>query len=155
MEGPNGCQPKSFRFLSIGLLGVVKMGPRALHWGPTQISSYPTWRSTWRKFGTKTLGLSKKMGQGFPWSQLQNLSPYEIGPWNGSKDFTLRGPTVGPFAKKGPICWPICKRGAQLLTQIPCQMNFSPNGLGSKCKVPLRSTQYLEYTILHLKRNVW
>jgi hypothetical protein len=31
MEGPNGCQPKSSRFLRIGLLGIVKIGPRALH----------------------------------------------------------------------------------------------------------------------------
>jgi hypothetical protein len=39
--GPNGCQPKSSRFLPIGLLKIVKMGPRALHWGPIQISHIP------------------------------------------------------------------------------------------------------------------
>jgi hypothetical protein len=80
------------------------------------------------------------MGQGFPWPKLQNLSPYEIGPWNGSKGFTLRGPTVGPFAKEGPIC----KRGAHLQKRGPfvdpntLPNGFQPNRLGPKCKVPLR-----------------
>jgi hypothetical protein len=34
-------------------------------------------------------------------------------------------------------CWPICKTWAHLLTQKPCQLGFSPNGLGPSCKVPL------------------
>jgi hypothetical protein len=94
MEGPNGCQSKSSRFLLIGLLGIVQMGPRALHWGPTQISSHPTWRSTWRNYKTWALmrlgpyelwrqnfgPKAREMGQGFLWPQLQNLGPHEIGP---------------------------------------------------------------------------
>jgi hypothetical protein len=36
-----------------------------------------------------------------------------------------------------PNCWPICKTWAHLLTQKPCQLGFSPNGLGPSCKVPL------------------
>jgi hypothetical protein len=104
MEGPSGCRPKLSRFLPIGLLGIVKMGPMAIYWGPTQISSHHTWQSTWHKFDAKTLGLSKGNGPRFFLLQLQNLGPYEIGPRNGSKGFTLRGPTIGLFAKQGPIC---------------------------------------------------
>jgi hypothetical protein len=75
MEGPNGCWPKSYRFLSIGLLGIVKMGSRALHWGPTQISSHPTWLSMWRKFGPKTLSLSKGNGPRFSLAPITKLGP--------------------------------------------------------------------------------
>jgi hypothetical protein len=66
--------PKSSRFL-IGLLGIVKVGPRALHWGPTEISSHPTWQSTWRKFGAKTLGLSKGNGPRFSLAPITKLGP--------------------------------------------------------------------------------
>jgi hypothetical protein len=65
IEGPFGCRPKSFKFQSIGLLGIVKLGLRALYWGPIQISSHPTWRSTWHKFSAKTLDLSKEIGPRF------------------------------------------------------------------------------------------
>jgi hypothetical protein len=66
--------PKSSRFL-IGLLGIVKVGPRALHWGPTEISSHPTWQSTWRKFGAKNLGLSKGNGPRFSLAPITKLGP--------------------------------------------------------------------------------
>jgi hypothetical protein len=33
IEGPNGCWPKSSRFLPIGLLGIVKMGPKGFTLG--------------------------------------------------------------------------------------------------------------------------
>jgi hypothetical protein len=127
MEGPNGCWPKSSRFLPIGLLGIVKMGPRALHWCLTQISSHPTWRSTWCKFGTKTLGLSKGHGPRFSLAPITKLGPI----W----DWALKW-VEGLYTER-PNCQPICKIGTHLLTQIPCQMGFNPNGLGPKCKVPL------------------
>jgi hypothetical protein len=75
MEGPNGCRPKLSKFLPIGLLIIVKMGPRALYWGPTQITSHPTWRSTWRKFGAKTLGLSTREGPRFSLAQIKVEAP--------------------------------------------------------------------------------
>jgi hypothetical protein len=53
----------------------VELGPRALHWGPTQISYCPTWRSTWHEFGAKILGLSKNDGPRFSLPQFQNLGP--------------------------------------------------------------------------------
>jgi hypothetical protein len=31
MEGPNGCRPKSSEFQQVGLLEIVKLGPRALN----------------------------------------------------------------------------------------------------------------------------
>jgi hypothetical protein len=127
MEGPNGCQLKSSRFLPIGLLGIVKMGPRAFYWGPIQISSHPTWRSTWRKFGTKTLGLSKGNGPRFSLAPITKLGFI----W----DWALKW-VKGLYTKR-PNCLPIYKTRAHLLTQIPCQMDFSPNRLGPKCKVPL------------------
>jgi hypothetical protein len=37
IEGPNGCRPKLSKFFPIGFLIIVKMGPRALYWDPTQI----------------------------------------------------------------------------------------------------------------------
>jgi hypothetical protein len=127
MEGPNGCRPKSFRFLPIGLLGIVKMDPRALHWGPTQISLHPTWLSMWRKFGAKTLCLSKENGPRFSLASIIKLGLI----W----DWSLKW-VKGLYTKR-PNCRPICKTRAHLLTQIPYQMDFSPNGLGPKCKVPL------------------
>jgi hypothetical protein len=130
MEGPNGRQPKLSKFLPIGLLGIVKMGPRALYWGPTQISSHPTWRSMWRKFGTKALGLSKGNGPRFSLAPITKLGPI----W----DWALKW-VKGLYTQR-PNCRPICKTGAHLLTQRPCQMGFTPNGLGPKCKV--RSWMY-------------
>jgi hypothetical protein len=54
---------------------IVKMGPRALHWGPTQITSHPTWRSTWQKFGAKTLGLSTRNRPRFSLAPIKQLGP--------------------------------------------------------------------------------
>jgi hypothetical protein len=54
---------------------IVKMGPRALHWGPTQITSHPTWRSTWQKFGAKTLGLSTRNRPRFSLAPITQLGP--------------------------------------------------------------------------------
>jgi hypothetical protein len=86
MEGPNGCRPKSSRFLPIGLLGIVKIGPRALHWGPIQISSHPTWQSTWRKFGAKTLGLSKENGPRFSLAPINKTWTHmRLGPKMGQR----------------------------------------------------------------------
>jgi hypothetical protein len=105
MKGPNGCRPKLSRFLPIGLLIIVKMGPRALHWGPTQISSHPTWRFTWHKFGAKTLGLSKENGPRFSLAPITKLGPILDWALKWVKGFfTLRGPIVGPFTNEGPIC---------------------------------------------------
>jgi hypothetical protein len=50
-----------------------------------------------------------------------------------------------------PNYQPIRKTRAHLLTQIPCQMGFSPNGLGPKCQVPLISN--LHYKSLKEKSN--
>jgi hypothetical protein len=52
MKGPNGYWPKSSEFQSVGLLEIVKLGPRVLYWGPNQTSSHPTWH----KYGAKFLG---------------------------------------------------------------------------------------------------
>jgi hypothetical protein len=65
-----GAGPKSSRFLSIGLFRILQMGPRAL-----QISSHPTWRSTWRKFGAKNLGLSMENGPRFSLAPITKLGP--------------------------------------------------------------------------------
>jgi hypothetical protein len=75
MEGPNGCWPKSSEFQPVGLLKIVKLGPRALYWDPTQTSSHPTWRPTWHKFGAKTLGLTKENGPRFSLIQITTLGP--------------------------------------------------------------------------------
>jgi hypothetical protein len=84
IEGPNGCWPKSSEFQLVGLLEIVKLGPRALYlgpralyWGPTQTSYYSTWRPTWPKFGAKTLSLTKENGPRFSLPKLQNLGPID------------------------------------------------------------------------------
>jgi hypothetical protein len=70
MEGPNGCRVKSSKFQLVGLLEIIKLGPRALYWGPTQTSSLPTWRPTWHKYGTKTLDPTKESGTRFSLTQI-------------------------------------------------------------------------------------
>jgi hypothetical protein len=135
IESPFGCWPKSSKFQSIGLLKIVKLGPRVLYWGPIQTSSHPTWWPTWHKYGAKTLGLTKANGPKFFLSKLQNLGPiasieppplYEIhlrhGPSNGSKGFTLRGPIVDPFTIHGPNC---CSKYP--IKWISFQMGWVPN----------------------------
>jgi hypothetical protein len=132
--------PKSFRFLPIGLLGIVKMGPRALHRGPTQISSHSTWQSTWRKFGAKALDLSKENGPRFSLAPITKFGPI----W----DWALKW-VKGLYTER-PNSRPICKTRVHLLTQIPYQMGFSPNGLGPKYKVPLRWIVYTSHTVRFL-----
>jgi hypothetical protein len=100
MEGPNGCWPKSSRFLLLGLLGIIKMGPRALHWGPIQISSHPTWWSMWRKFGSKALDLSKENGP------ITKLGPIWDWALKWVKGLYIERPNCRPICKTGAICWP-------------------------------------------------
>jgi hypothetical protein len=76
MEGPNGCRPKSSEFQPIGLFEIVKLGPRALYWGPTQTSSHPTWH----KYATKTLGPTKENGPRFSLTQITTLPIDSIKP---------------------------------------------------------------------------
>jgi hypothetical protein len=46
----------------------------SVHLGP-QISSHPTWWSTWHKFGDKNLGLSKENGLRFSLAPITKLGP--------------------------------------------------------------------------------
>jgi hypothetical protein len=133
MEGPNGCRPKSSKFLPIGLLGIVKMGPRALHWGPIQISSHPTWRSVWHRFGAKTLDLSKGNVPRFSLAPITKLGPIWDWPLKWVKGSTLRGSIIGPFAKQGPLCWP-----KYFAKWVSAQMGWAPN-----IKYPLKVIDWI------------
>jgi hypothetical protein len=79
------------------------------------------------QIGTKTLGLSKGSGPRFSLAPITKLGPI----W----DWTLKW-AKGLYTKR-PNCRTICKTGVHLLTQISCQMGFSPDELGPKYKVHL------------------